>query len=174
LRSELRLRQIHLLKVSTSMETNSSTLILLLHDVARLLRKRFEQTARGSGLTRSQWQVLTYLAQNEGINQSGLPELLEVEPLTLCRIVDKLQAFGLIQRHPLPSDRHIWILHLMPAAHPKLIPVRKLGDVTRSEALTGVSDAVRLHLLERLHVLKLNLTDACNASVAAQQRATHG
>jgi DNA-binding MarR family transcriptional regulator len=156
------------------METNSSTLILLLHDVARLLRKRFEQNARGSGLTRSQWQVLTYLVQNEGINQSGLPELLEVEPLTLCRIVDKLQAFGLIQRHPHPSDRHIWILHLMPAAHPKLIPVRKLGDVTRSEALTGVSDADRLHLLETLHVLKLNLTDACNASVAAQQRATHG
>jgi DNA-binding MarR family transcriptional regulator len=121
----------------------------LLHDVARL------QNARGSGLTRSQWQVLTYLAQNEGINQSGLAELLEVEPITLCRIVDKLQAFGLIQRHPHPSDRRIWILHLMPAAHPKLIPVRKLGDMTRSEALTGVSDADRLHLLETLHVFEI-------------------
>jgi MarR family transcriptional regulator, transcriptional regulator for hemolysin len=156
------------------MEANSSTLNFLLHDVARLLRKRFEQNARGSGLTRSQWQVLTYLAQNEGINQRGLAELLDVEPITLCRIVDKLQALGLIQRHPHPSDRRIWILHLMPTAHPKLIPVRKLGDMTMSEALTGVSDADRLHLLETLHVLKLNLTDACNASVAAQKRATHG
>src|SRR5258706_426266 len=114
------------------------------------------------------------LIENAGINQSGLAELLEVEPITLCRIVDKLQAFGLIKRHPHPSDRRIWILHLMPAAHPKLIPVRKLGDMTRSEALTGVSDADRLHLLETLHVLKLNLTDACNASVAPQKRATHG
>jgi DNA-binding MarR family transcriptional regulator len=171
---DLRLRRIHLLEVSTSMEANSSTLNFLLHDVARLLRKRFEQNARGSGLTRSQWQVLTYLAQNEGINQSGLAELLDVEPVTLCRIVDKLQASGLIQRHPYPSDRRIWILHLMPAAHPKLISVRKLGDMTMSEALTGVSDADRLHLLETLHVLKLNLTDSCNASVAAQKRATHG
>ena len=174
LRSELRLRRIHLLEVSTSMEANSSTLNFLLHDVARLLRKRFEKNARGSGLTRSQWQGLTYLAQNEGINQSGLAELLDLEPITLCRIVDKLQALGLIQRHPHPSDRRIWILHLMPAAHPKLIPIRKLGDMTMSEALTGVSDADRLHLLETLHVLKLNLTDACHASVAAQKRATHG
>jgi MarR family transcriptional regulator, transcriptional regulator for hemolysin len=136
LRSELRLRRIRLLEVSTSMEANSSTLNFLLHDVARALRKRFEQNARGSGLTRLQWQVLTYLAQNEGINQSGLAELLHVEPITLGRIVDKLQASGLIQRHPHPSDRRIWILHLMPAAHPKLIPVRKLGEMTMSEALT--------------------------------------
>jgi MarR family transcriptional regulator for hemolysin len=155
------------------MEANSSTLNFLLHDVARLPRKRFEQNARGSGLTQSQWQVLTYLAQNVGINPSGLAELLDVEPITRCRIVDKLQASGLIERHPHPADRRIWILHLMPVAHPKLIPVRKLGDVTMSEALTGVSDTDRLQL-ETLHVLKLNLTDACNASVAAQKRATHG
>ena len=99
LRSEPRLRPIHLLEVSTSMEANSSTLDFLLHDVARLLRMRFEQNARGSGLTRSQWQVLTYLARNEGISQSGLAELLDVEQITLCRIVDKLQAVGLIERH---------------------------------------------------------------------------
>jgi MarR family transcriptional regulator for hemolysin len=120
---------------SRSMEANSSTLDFVLRDVARLLRKRFEQNARGSGLTRSQWRVLTYLAQNEGINQSGLAELLDMEPITLCRIVDKLQAFGLIERHPHRSDRRVWILHLTPAAQTKLMQVRKLGDMTRSEAL---------------------------------------
>src|SRR5258708_21469911 len=87
------------------MDTNAPTLGFLLHDVARLLRKRFEQNARGSGLTRSQWQVLAYLAKNEGINQSGLADLLEIEPITLGRIVDKLQMLGLIERHPHPSDR---------------------------------------------------------------------
>jgi DNA-binding MarR family transcriptional regulator len=172
LRSEPRLRRIHLLKVSTSMEANSSTLDFLLHDVARLLRKRFEQNARGSGLTRSQWQVLTYLAQNERINQSGLAELLDMEPITLCRIVDKLQAFGLIERHPHPSDRRIWTLHLTPAAHPKLMQVRELGDMTRSEAMAGVSDIEGLHLLETLQALKLNLTDACDSSV--HKRVSHG
>ena len=54
----------------------------LLHDVARLMRKRFEHHARGLGLTRSQWQVLAYLSRNEGISQTGLADLLEVEPIT--------------------------------------------------------------------------------------------
>jgi MarR family transcriptional regulator for hemolysin len=174
LRSEPRLRPIHLLEVSTSMEANSSTLDFLLHDVARLLRMRFEQNARGSGLTRSQWQVLTYLARNEGISQSGLAELLDVEQITLCRIVDRLQAFGLIERHPHPSDRRVWILHLTPTAHLKLMQVPKLGDMTRSEALAGVSDIDGLRLLETLQALKLNLTDACDSSVAGHKRVSHG
>ena len=156
------------------MEVNSPTLGFLLHEVARLLRKRFERNARGSGLTRSQWHVLTYLAQNEGINQSRLAELLDVEPITLCRIVDKLQSFGLIERHPHPSDRRVWILRLTPAARPKLTEARKFSDRTRSEALAGVSDSDGLHLLKTLQALKLNLTDVCDSSVAGQKRATHG
>src|SRR3979411_1967938 len=119
------------------MESNAPTLGFLLHEVARLLRRRFEQNARGSGLTRSQWQVLAYLAKNEGINQSGLADLLEIEPITLGRIVEKLQALGLFERHPDPSDRRVWLLHLTAAAHPKLTQLRKLGEVTRGEALAG-------------------------------------
>jgi MarR family transcriptional regulator, transcriptional regulator for hemolysin len=156
------------------MEANSPTLGFLLHDVARLLRKRFEQNARGSGLTRSQWQVLAYLSQNEGINQGGLAELLDVEPITLCRIVDKLETLGLIERQPHPSDRRIWLLHLTPAARPKLAQLRKLGDMTRSEALAGVSEADRLRLLKTLQVLKSNLTETCDTWAAAQKRASHG
>jgi MarR family transcriptional regulator, transcriptional regulator for hemolysin len=87
----------------TAVEPNAPTLGFLLHEVARLLRRRFEQNARGSGLTRSQWQVLAYLANHEGINQSGLAYLLEIEPITLCRIVDRLQTRGLIERHPDPT-----------------------------------------------------------------------
>jgi MarR family transcriptional regulator, transcriptional regulator for hemolysin len=162
------------LEVSGSMEPNSSTLDFVLHDVARLLRKRFEQNARGSGLTRSQWQVLAYLAQNEGINQSGLAELLDVEPITLGRIVDKLETLGLIERQPHPSDRRTWLLRLMPTARPKLTQVRKLGDVTRGEALAGVSRADSACLLKILQVLKANLIDACDAPVAGQKRASHG
>jgi MarR family transcriptional regulator for hemolysin len=126
-----------ILEVSRSMEANSSTLDFVLHDVALFLRKRFEQNARGSGLTRSQWQVLAYLAQNDGINQSGLADLLDVEPITLGRIVDKLETLGLIERHPHPSDRRIWLLRLTTAARPKLTQVRKLGDVTRAASIGG-------------------------------------
>jgi MarR family transcriptional regulator, transcriptional regulator for hemolysin len=156
------------------MEVNSATLGFLLHDVARLLKKRLEQNSRGSGLTRSQWQVLTNLAQNEGINQKGLAELLEIEPITLGRILDKLQTRGLVERHPHPTDRRTWLLHLTPAARPKLEQVRELGDATRSEALAGVSEVDRRRLLKTLQALKTNLTEACDAPLAAQKRTSHG
>jgi MarR family transcriptional regulator, transcriptional regulator for hemolysin len=157
-----------------AMDANAPTLGFLLHDVARLLRKRFEQNARGSGLTRSQWQVLAYLAQNEGINQSGLADLLEIEPITLGRIVDKLQTLALIERHPHPSDRRVWLLHLTPAARSKLTQLRGLGDVTRGEALTGVSEADTERLLKTLQALKTNLMLACDAPAAGQKKVSHG
>ena len=156
------------------MDANAPTLGFLLHDVARLLRKRFEQNARGSGLTRSQWQVLAYLAQNEGINQSGLADLLEIVPITLGRILDKLQTLALIERHPHPSDRRVWLLHLTPAARSKLTQLRRLGDVTRGEALTGVSDAETERLLKTLQALKTNLMLACDAPAAGQKKVSHG
>ena len=156
------------------MEANSPTLGFLLHDVARLLRRRFEQNARGSGLTRSQWQVLAYLAQNEGINQTGLADLLEIEAVTLGRIVDKLETQRLVERLPHPIDRRAWILRLTPAARPALAQVRRLGDMTRGEALAGVSEADTRHLLNTLQMLKANLAHACEAPVVTEKRASHG
>jgi MarR family transcriptional regulator for hemolysin len=156
------------------MERNSPTLGFLLYDVVRLLRKRIDKKARGSGLTSSQWQVLAYLAQYEGINQNGLAGILEVEPISLCRIVDRLQTLGLIERHPHPSDRRVWSLRLAPAARPKLTQARKLGDIVNGEALAGISDADRLRLLKTLQVVKSNLADASEKSAAGQRRASHG
>src|ERR1041384_6887570 len=125
------------------MADHTPTLGFLLHDVARLLRKRFEQNARGSGLTRSQWQVLAYLERNEGIHQSGLAELLEVEPITLGRIVDRLQEFGLVERRPHPSDRRIWLLRLTPRAKPKLDELHRLGDDNPAGGVAGTARAGR-------------------------------
>lgn len=155
------------------MDDLSPTLGFLLHDVARLLRKRFEQNARGSGLTRSQWQVLAYLSKNEGINQSGLAELLDVEPITLARIVDKLQTLKLVERHADPADRRVWNLRLTAAAREKLQRARKIGDATRAEALVGVSAADRQQLLKTLQILRTNLAEACGAPAAEQKRASH-
>ena len=155
-------------------EVDSPALGFLVHEVARLLRKRFEQNARVSGLTRSQWQVLTYLARNEGINQKGLAELIEIEPITLGRIVDKLETLGLIERHPHPTDRRTWLLHLVEAARPKLEQIRELGDVTHREALAGVSEDDGQRLLRTLEAMKANLTEACETPIAGQKRESHG
>src|SRR5919199_3052669 len=120
-----------------SADAPGRTLGFLLHDVARLLRKRFEQKARGLGLTRAQWQVLAHLAEREGIHQGALAEILEIEPITLVRILDRLQAAGLIERRPHARDRRIWLLHLTPKARPALAEIRELGRETRAEALQG-------------------------------------
>jgi DNA-binding MarR family transcriptional regulator len=156
------------------MEDVSRTLGFLLHDCARLLRKRFEQNARGSGLTRAQWQVLAYLSKNEGINQSGLAELLDVEPITLGRMVDKLEGMKLIERRPNPNDRRIWNLRLTAAAHQRLEVARAFGDATRAEALAGISAADQRHLMNTLQALRSNLSQACELPAIEQKRASNG
>src|SRR5215475_11511096 len=98
------------------MASSQPTLGFILHDAARLLRKRFEQHARGLGLTRSQFQALAYLATNEGIHQGGLADLLDIEPITLVRILDRLEARSLIERRAHPTDRRIRLLYLTPKA----------------------------------------------------------
>jgi MarR family transcriptional regulator, transcriptional regulator for hemolysin len=154
------------------MDVDPPAFTFLLHEVARLLKKRFEQNSRG--LTRSQWQVLAYLAENQGVNQARLAELIEIEPITLGRIVVRLEALRLIKRNSHPTDRRGWFLHLTPVARPRLERAREYDDVTRREALAGVSAVDRQHLLKTLQALKENLTRACEAPIAGQERANHG
>lgn len=155
------------------MERPERTLGFLLHDVARLLRKRFEQNARGLGLTRSQWQVMAHLAQNEGIQQGALAEILEVEPISLTRILDRLQAAGLVERRPHPRDRRVWLLHLQPGAYPLLERIREIGAETRAEALRGVEEADRERLIEILSRMKSNLV-AASSTPSTELRVSHG
>lgn len=152
----------------------SPTLGFLLHDVARLLRKRFEQRAKELGLTRSQWQTLAYLANNEGIHQSGLAEILEVEPITLVRILDKLSERGLIERRQHPSDRRIWLLYMRDEAHPLLARMREIGEITRGEALDGISAGEREQLFQTLSAMKTNLVQACRTPLDAENETKHG
>ena len=135
------------------------TLGFLLHDVARLLRKRFEQNARASGfgLTRSQWQVLAMLARNEGIHQGGLAELLDIEPITLVRIIDRLEEAGLVERHLDAQDRRVRVLRLTPAASPVLQDMRTIGAATREQALDGIAASDRQQLMQTLQAMKANL-----------------
>ena len=129
----------------------------LLHDVARLLRKRFEQKARGMGLTRAQWQVLAHLARREGIHQGGLADILDIEPITLVRILDRLEAASLVERRSHATDRRLRLLYLTPKAHPLLEQIWRLGAETREEALNGISAADRERLIATLLTMKANL-----------------
>lgn len=133
----------------------SDNLGQIMSDVSRLMRRAFDERARGIGVTRPQWQVLTMLARHEGINQGGLAELLEVEPITLCRMVDRLQDAGIVERRADPADRRAWRLFLTEKANGLLGELRPLALGLFDEAMNGLSPPERemLHLmLERVRV----------------------
>jgi DNA-binding MarR family transcriptional regulator len=163
-----------------AMDHPSQNLGFLLHDVARLMRRRFEQNARELHLTRSQCQVLAHLARHEGIPQSGLAEILEVEPITLTRILDRLEAGGLVERRPHPTDRRIRRLYLTAEAHPLLGDIFTIGAATRGEALDRVPEAERELLFETLTRMKANLLTKLNANLgkgrekSVERKAGHG
>ena len=150
------------------------TLGFLLNDVARLLRKRFEQRARHLGLTRAQWQVLAYVARHEGIHQQALAEILEIEPITLVRLIDRIEAAGLVERRQHPKDRRVRLLHLTPAAHPILEEMRKIGQATREEALAEISPADRERLTEILLSMRGNLIEVASDGGERTREASHG
>ena len=143
------------------------TLGFVLHDAARLMRKRFEQRSRHTGLTRSQWHVLAILSKNEGIHQKGLADLMEIESITLVRLLDKMQERNLIERRPHPSDRRVTQLFMTPEAVPLLDVLRGLGNQTRSEAMGDFSDEEQRQLFDLLSRMREHLIDACNQPVDA-------
>src|SRR5271163_1221835 len=95
-------------------------LLFLLHDVARLVRVEADKRARLHGMTRAQWGVLLRVARNPGLSQKEVADLLEVEPISVARLVDRMAASGLVERRADAQDRRIWRLHLLPAGTAKL------------------------------------------------------
>ena len=103
-----------------AMDNHATDLLVLLNDVGRMIRTEADRRARAHGMTRAQWVMLIRLERRPGLSQKELAELLEVEPITVARLVDRLAARDLVERRPDPQDRRIWRLHLLPAARPVL------------------------------------------------------
>src|SRR2546423_7644466 len=123
----------------------------LVHDVARLFGRRFNQRALlFLGLTRAQCKVLGYLARNEGINQAGLADLLEIKPMTLVRQIDRMEEDGWIERQPQPGDRRARRLVLTDKARPILARILDLSNEIRAESFAGLSEDDGKQLIELL------------------------
>jgi MarR family transcriptional regulator, transcriptional regulator for hemolysin len=131
-----------------------------INDVARLLRTYADQRARDLGMTRAQWAVLARVERSQGLKQCELADTLDLQPITLTRLIDRLCDGGLIERRSDPDDRRAKRLYLTPAARPVLDGLTRLGRDLMATVLAGIEPAAVEQLLAHLLTLKTNLRGA--------------
>jgi DNA-binding MarR family transcriptional regulator len=138
----------------------------LIHDSARLMRREFERRARALGLTRAQWAAIAHLRRNEGCNQSTLADLLDVEPITLARLLDRMEANGWVRRQPDPKDRRARLVYLTDKAKPLLERLADLAQNTRDVALAGMTPEEQERAIDFMVKVRNNLSDRDRAASA--------
>jgi len=146
----------------------------LINDVARLLRTYADQQARQFGMTRAQWAVLARLEQGEGLKQSELAELLDLQPITLTRLVDRLCTNGLIERRADPNDRRAKRLYLTAAARPLMDRLAELGGSMMATVLEGFDlPTIERKIAELSHVREnlRNVTSKKSSEKTAEKAA---
>ena len=131
----------------------------LLHDVARLIRRRFERRARHTGLaiTRQQARALLSIARTEGLSQAAIATLLDIEPIALVRLLDRLHEEGLVERRLHPTDRRVRTLWLTLLGWTMVDRILAINAQVRDEACAGLSPTARDALLRALDHMKANL-----------------
>lgn len=130
----------------------------LIGDSSRMLRRIFNERITPLGMTQAQWRALVHLSRNEGLNQVGLADLLEVQPITAARLIDKLVAAGLVERRPDPNDRRAQRLFLTQQAAPMLAQIWEIADEIYDEVLAGLDADNRDALAALLGRMRSNLT----------------
>lgn len=151
--------------------TPPPTLGFLLADAARLLRRRFEQESRDIPMTSAQLQVIARLTRNEGIGQAALAALLDIEPMTLSRHVDRMEAAGLVERRQDPQDRRARQLYTTEKSRALLAPMRARAEAVYEQVQAGLAPAERAALVAALKLIISNLSAAESSSAATADRA---
>ncbi len=139
-------------------------LMFLLHDVARLIRVDADKRARAHGMTRAQWGILIWLERQPGLSQKELAEILEVEPITVARLIDRLETRGMVERRSDPKDRRIWRLHLCPPAYPVLREIDCQRAQMRALVTDGLDEATLETMTEALLTMKATLTHEAHSA----------
>lgn len=135
------------------------------------MRTHADQRARRLGITRAQWAVMARLEQSEGLKQSELAELLDLQPITLTRLIDRLCANGMVERRADPNDRRAKRLHLTPLARPLMDRLAELGQEMMKTVLDGFDLATVERMILELSHTKENLKEAI-AKKSAEPAAT--
>jgi DNA-binding MarR family transcriptional regulator len=135
----------------------------LLTETARLLRKLIDRRLHPLGLTRAQWSVLAILSNRDGLSQSQLAEMLEIEKTTTGRLIDHLEKSSWVERRPIPGDRRLWGVYLTQQARPLIAEIERIVLATRTEMLAGLSPEQQQELSQALQMVKSNLSNALSA-----------
>ena len=144
-------------------EQPETDFLFALFDLQRLVRQFVDKEASRYGTTRAQWAVLSKLARSEGLKQAELAELMDIQPISLTRLIDRLCESGLIERRPDPNDRRANRLYLLPAAQPVLKSLaERRADIMRV-ALGEMSAADARRLVAQLDTVKDNIRKAIQA-----------
>jgi DNA-binding MarR family transcriptional regulator len=136
----------------------------ILHDVARLLRTTFDRRVREIGLTRSQWWVLNHLFRNNGVTQSELAEILEVEKATLGRLLDRIEQKGWVRREGDANDRRAKRVFLTEEVEPAIKAMRAAAADMRRDAIAGLSTEQQEQFVDVLLTIKANLSRSENGT----------
>ncbi|MGV3770024.1 MAG: MarR family winged helix-turn-helix transcriptional regulator [Sphingobium phenoxybenzoativorans] len=128
-------------------------------DIGRLMRKHFDAATRDIGVTGPQWRLLFTLHRQPGINQGQLADRLEVEPITTCRMVDRLEQAGLVERRRDPADRRAWQIFITDAALPLIEELREIAHLKLAEAVAGFTPEEVDTLTQMLARLRDNLLE---------------
>jgi MarR family transcriptional regulator for hemolysin len=142
-------------------------MLVELYDVARLMRTRFDRWARTYGMTRAQGVILARLARQPGMTQNEMAGLCEVEPITVGRLVDRLEARGLLERRMDPADRRIRRLHLLPAAEPILKEIQRYKEELFRDVTADLDEQTVELVTNALLKMKTQLTMENTSKVAA-------
>ena len=132
-------------------------LLFEINETARAIRRLFDQRVSTMGVTRSQWRVLARLKREPNLRQVELAERLDMEPITLCRIVDRLEEAGLVERKTDPSDRRAWLLELTAKADPVVKQLRGVAHGIAEEAMDGIKERELRELQDQLAAIRSNI-----------------
>jgi DNA-binding MarR family transcriptional regulator len=129
----------------------------LLNDVTLLFRKHFDRRAVKFGLTRAQWRATKMLYHRPGLRQTELAEFLEMEPIAVGRVIDRLQSAGFVERRPDPKDRRAWRLYTTEQAHEVVDDMERIGRGLRRDATAGIDHDDMARMIAVLNRIKENL-----------------
>nr|WP_298120938.1 MarR family transcriptional regulator [uncultured Pseudoxanthomonas sp.] len=143
-----------------------STIGYLIADLSRLFGRVFDRRAAHLGLTRVQWRALKRIHQSEGITQSELADLLDMEPIAVGRVIDRLQKAGFVERRSDPDDRRVWRLHLLPQSDAVMHDIEAVATSVREDCLAGVDPDELVTAMKVLGQVRENLSLLDRASRA--------